>query len=107
MQRVGFRLQVLPAMMDEYVRRHEQVWPEMLDALRETGWTNYSLFLDRSDGTLFGYFETPDLVQAKSGMASREINEKWQADMAPFFVALEGKRPDEGFLQLEEVFYHK
>ena len=107
MQRVGFRLQVVPAMMDEYVRRHEQVWPEMLDALRETGWTNYSLFLDRSDGTLFGYFETPDLEKAKTGMASREINEKWQADMAPFFVALEGKRPDEGFLQLEEVFYLK
>jgi L-rhamnose mutarotase len=40
-------------------------------------------------------------------MASSEINEKWQADMAPFFVALEGKRPDEGFLQLEEVFYLK
>ena len=107
MQRVGFRLQAVPAMMDEYVRRHEQVWPEMLEALRETGWTNYSLFLDRSDGTLFGYFETPDLEKAKTGMASREINEKWQADMAPFFVALEGKRPDEGFLQLEEVFYLK
>lgn len=107
MQRVGFRLQVVPAKMDEYVRRHEQVWPEMLEALRETGWTNYSLFLDRSDGTLFGYFETPDLEKAKTGMASREINEKWQADMAPFFVALEGKRPDEGFLQLEEVFYLK
>ena len=107
MQRVGFRLQVVPAMMDEYVRRHEQVWPEMLDALRETGWTNYSLFLDRSDGTLFGYFETPDLEKAKTGMASREINEKWQADMAPFFISLEGKRPDEGFLQLEEVFYLK
>jgi L-rhamnose mutarotase len=91
--------------MDDYVRRHEHVWPEMLDALRETGWMNYSLFLDRTDGTLFGYFETPDLESAKSGMASRAINEKWQADMAPFFVALEGKRPDEGFLQLEEVFY--
>ena len=62
MQRVGFRLQVRPEMMDEYVRRHAEVWPDMLQALRETGWTNYTLFLDRSDGTLFGYFETPDLA---------------------------------------------
>jgi L-rhamnose mutarotase len=107
MQRVGFRLQVRPEMMDEYVRRHAEVWPDMLQALRETGWTNYSLFLDRNDGTLFGYFETPDLAAAKAGMASREVNERWQADMAPFFIALEGKRPDEGFLQLEEVFYLK
>lgn len=105
MQRVGFRLQVRPEMMDEYVRRHAEVWPDMLQALRETGWSNYSLFLDRADGTLFGYFETPDLEAAKAGMAAREVNERWQADMAPFFVALEGKRPDEGFLRLEEIFY--
>ena len=105
MQRVGFRLQVRPEMMDEYVRRHAEVWPDMLQALRETGWTNYTLFLDRSDGTLFGYFETPDLASAKAGMAGRDVNARWQADMAPFFIALDGKRPDEGFLQLEDVFY--
>ncbi len=107
MQRVGFRLQVRPEMMDEYVRRHAEVWPDMLQALRETGWTNYTLFLDRSDGTLFGYFETPDLAAAKAGMAAREVNARWQAEMAPFFIALDGKRPDEGFLQLEDVFYLK
>jgi L-rhamnose mutarotase len=105
MQRVGFRLQVRPEMMDEYVRRHAEVWPDMLQALRETGWTNYTLFLDRNDGTLFGYFETPDLAAAKAGMAAREVNARWQAEMAPFFIALDGKRPDEGFLQLEDVFY--
>jgi L-rhamnose mutarotase len=77
----------------------------MLQALSETGWSNYSIFLDRADGTLFGYFETPDLAAAKAGMAAREVNERWQADMAPFFIALEGKRPDEGFLMLEQVFF--
>ena len=91
--------------MAEYIRRHEQVWPEMLAALRETGWTNYSLFLDKNDGTLIGYLETHSLTAAKAGMEKKEINAKWQAEMAEFFVALEGKRPDEGFLQLEEVFH--
>jgi malonyl CoA-acyl carrier protein transacylase len=42
---------------------------------------------------------------AKAGMATREVNARWQADMAPFFVALDGKNPDEGFLLLEEVFH--
>jgi len=107
MQRVGFRLQVRPEMMDEYVRRHEQVWPDMLQALRDTGWTNYSLFLDRNDGTLFGYFETPNLEAAKAGMAALEVNDKWQADMAPFFNGLKGKAADEGFKTLEDVFYLK
>ena len=94
-------------MMDEYVVRHAAVWPDMLNALSETGWHNYSLHLDRSDGTLIGYFETPSLKDAKAGMEKKEINAKWQADMAPFFDSLDGKRPDEGFLQLEEVFYLK
>jgi L-rhamnose mutarotase len=49
--------------------------------------------------------ETPDLEAAKAGMATREVNARWQADMAPFFVALEGKNPDESFLLLEEVFH--
>ena len=107
MQRVCFRLKVRKEMMDEYVVRHASVWPEMLNALCETGWHNYSLHLDRSDGTLIGYFETPSLAAAKAGMEKKEINTKWQADMAPFFDSLDGKRPDEGFLQLEEVFYLK
>ena len=105
MQRVCFRLQIRKDKMDEYVRRHSIVWPEMLAALSETGWTNYSLFLDRNDGTLVGYLETPSLAAAKAGMEKKEINAKLQEEMAEFFVALEGKRPDEGFLELEEVFH--
>jgi L-rhamnose mutarotase len=105
MQRVCFRLKVRKEMMDEYVVRHAAVWPDMLAALSETGWSNYSLYLDRKDGTLIGYFETPSLAAAKAGMEKKEINAKWQADMAPFFDSLDGKRPDEGFLELEEVFH--
>ena len=105
MERVCFRLQVRKEKMAEYIRRHEQVWPEMLAALSECGWGNYSLYLDKNDGTLIGYLETPSLAAAKAGMERKEMNAKWQAETAEFFVALEGKRPDEGFLQLEEVFH--
>lgn len=105
MQRVGFRLQLVPGRLEEYVEHHRNVWPEMQAALTETGWHNYSLFLDRSDATLFGYFETPDLKAALAGMASKEVNDRWQALMGDFFIALEGRRPDEGFLQLEDIFY--
>jgi len=104
MQRVCFLLQVRPEMLEQYRERHRAVWPEMLTSLRETGWHNYSLFL-RPDGLLVGYFETPDLERARAGMADQEVNARWQSEMAPFFVALEGLRSDEGFLQLEEVFH--
>jgi L-rhamnose mutarotase len=104
MERVCFRLQLRPDRLDEYVERHADVWPDMLDALVDTGWSNYSLFLDRSDGTLIGYFETPDLEAALAGMASRDVNARWQAEMAGFFTDMDGRAPDEGFVRLEQVF---
>ncbi|MEI6777897.1 MAG: L-rhamnose mutarotase [Chloroflexales bacterium] len=103
MQRAAFTLQVRPEKLDEYKAHHRTVWPEMLAALRETGWGNYSLFL-RNDGLLFGYVETPaGLSVAQAGMALREINTRWQEFMAPYFV--QGTRPDEMFCELEEVFH--
>ena len=104
MERVCFLLQVKKDRLEEYKERHREVWPEMLEALRETGWHNYSLYL-RDDGLLVGYLETPDFEAALAGMERQEVNERWQREMAPFFEALEGRRPDEGLLRLEEVFH--
>ena len=103
MPRYCFQLQVRPERLDEYKERHRAVWPEMLAALRDTGWRNYSLFL-RSDGLLVGYVEADDLAAAQAAMAATEVNARWQAEMAPFFTGLQGRRPDEDPLLLEEVF---
>jgi L-rhamnose mutarotase len=105
MKRVGFILKVKADMIEEYKQHHRAVWAEMLDALRETGWRNYSLFM-REDGMLFGYFETPtSLAEAQAGMAKTEVNARWQAMMAPFFEIPEGARPDQMMIELEEVFH--
>ncbi len=104
MQRVCFQLQIKPERIEEYKARHRAVWPEMLQALAATGWHNYSLFL-RPDGLLIGYVETPSLDEAVAGMAATEVNARWQAEMAEFFVDLGSSRPDTGFLRLEEVFH--
>jgi L-rhamnose mutarotase len=104
MERVCFLLRVRPDRLDEYRERHAAVWPDMLQALRETGWHNYSLFL-RADGLLVGYLETEDLDAAVAGMQEREVNERWQAVMAPFFELPADGRPDTGFQRLEEIFH--
>jgi L-rhamnose mutarotase len=104
MERICFLLQIKPDRLDEYKERHRNVWPEMLDALRKTGWRNYSLFL-REDGLLVGYLETDDLQQSLSEMAAQDVNTRWQREMAEYFADLNGRRPDEGFLQLEQVFH--
>jgi L-rhamnose mutarotase len=105
MKRIGFIFKVRQDKIDEYKRHHKAVWPEMLAALHKHGWYNYSLFM-REDGLLFGYFETPhSLKAAQDGMALEEVNKKWQEFMAPYFENLGGKHPDEGMLELEEVFH--
>ena len=102
--RYCFLLQVRPDRLDEYRERHRTVWPEMLSALADSGWRNYSLHL-RDYGLLVGYVEADDLVVAQAAMAATTVNARWQADMAPFFTGLAGRGPDESFLVLDEVFH--
>jgi L-rhamnose mutarotase len=90
-------------MLAEYKQRHEHVWPDMLQALTDVGWRNYSLFL-RDDGLLIGYLETENFEQALRLMAATEVNERWQREMKPFFVNNDG-RPDEVLERIEEVFH--
>ncbi len=105
MKRVGFLLKVKHDMIEDYKKQHEAVWPEMLAALRRTGWHNYSLFL-REDGLLFGYFEAATDFQASlDGMSQEAINLKWQEFMGPYFEALGDSRPDQTMMELEEVFH--
>ena len=103
MARYCFQLQVRPERLAEYRERHRAVWPEMLAALRDTGWRHYSLFL-RGDGLLIGYVESDDLAASQAAMAATAVNARWQAEMAPFCVDLDG-RPVEGFLLLDEFFH--
>ena len=104
MKRICFVLQVKPHRLEEYKQRHRAVWPEMQAALQESGWTNYSLFL-RPDGLLIGYLETEDFERARAKMAEHEVNERWQREMAGFFLQTNGTLPDGAMEPLEEVFH--
>ena len=105
MKRVGFLLKVKQASIREYKKHHEAVWPEMQEALRRTGWHNYTLFI-RDDGLVFGYVEAEESLQTSlDAMAKEAINLKWQEFMAPYFESLAGSRPDETMIQLEEYFH--
>jgi len=101
--RYCFLLQVRPELLDEYRTAHAAVWPDMLEALRDTGWAQYSLFA-RDDGLLVGQVECDDLAAAQAAMAATDVNARWQAEMSRFFAGLDGRRPDEGLLVLDEIF---
>ena len=101
MARYCLQGQVDPTRLDDYRAAHAAVWPELLVALRDAGWRNYSLFL-RPDGLLVGYCEADDLDEAQAKVAATGINARWQAEMSRLFAS-EGA-PDEAWERVEEVF---
>ena len=74
-------LEVRPGYEEEYKRRHDEIWPEMVQTLREAGIRNYSIF--RYGLTLFGYFETDDLEQTVEYLKNSEVNRRWSEWMDP------------------------
>ncbi|GAA1995404.1 L-rhamnose mutarotase [Microbacterium ulmi] len=103
MTRVCFQLRVKPELLDEYLARHSPVWPEMLAEIAAAGRRNYSLFLG-DGGQLIGYYETDDDAAAQAYLAASPVAARWEAQMARFFVGLEG-RPDQAATPLTEIFH--
>lgn len=98
-RRSAFVLRVRPDKIDEYVEAHANVWPEMRQALTDSGIRNYSIF---RDGThVFGYFESDDLAGSADYLARQEVCARWQDAMADL---LEERVPDAGPPPLPEVF---
>ncbi|WP_395768375.1 L-rhamnose mutarotase [Aquirufa sp.] len=76
MQRKAFKMFLLPGFEAEYVRRHDAIWPELVDLLHEVGIQNYSIFLDSETLTLFAYLEAPDLG-ALDQLPAQEVMQRW------------------------------
>ena len=98
-QRVGFVLRVKPDRVDDYVRAHRKVWPEMLEALKGAGIRNYTIF--RDGNRMFGYFEADELAAAAAYLDQQEVSTRWQDAMADL---LEERVPDAGPPPLAEIF---
>ena len=98
-ERRGFVLRVKPEKVEEYVAAHQEVWPEMLQALSAAGIRNYTIF--RSENEMFGYFETDDVERAERYLAAQPVSARWQDAMAELLV---DRVPDAGPPPLEEIF---
>ena len=74
-------LEIRPGYEEEYKKRHDEIWPEMVQMLKEAGLRNYNIF--RHGLKLFGYFETDDLNKSITFISNSEINKKWSEYTAP------------------------
>jgi hypothetical protein len=93
-QRCCFLLRVRPERLTEYIEVHQHVWQDMRDALSNAGWRRYSLFLRPEDGLVVGYFESDDTAAAMRAMEDSDVNTRWQAEMAQYFVQPNGGTPE-------------
>ncbi|MDQ0253406.1 L-rhamnose mutarotase [Evansella vedderi] len=97
-------MKVYPGHFEEYKKRHDELWPEMGEMLKEHGAHNYSIFLDEETGNLFAYVEIED-EERWSKVAETEICQKWWAYMKDIMET----NPDNSPVakELKDVFYLK
>ena len=79
MERYAWKAAVLPGKIAEYRRRHDEIWPEMLEMFRRAGIQNYSIW--QTGDTLFGYYECDDLKTALAVQRDAPVSARWRAYM--------------------------
>lgn len=104
MIRKAFVIQAKPGMADEYQRRHNPIWPELAEALKRHGVSNYSIFLREDTGELFGYLEVADEARFQK-IAETEVCRRWWRHMTEVLVSENADSPKAMETPLDEVFH--
>lgn len=100
--RIAFKMSVHPKRVDEYVDRHNPIWPELESVLKEHGVKTYSIFLDKDTNSLFAYAEVEDRAEWER-IAETDVCRRWWEYMAPLMQTNEDLSPRA--LELDEVFH--
>jgi L-rhamnose mutarotase len=104
MKRYTFLFRMKPELKAEYRKAHDEIWPDMAAAIRDSGIRNYTISF-RPDGTLFAYLESPDPAFSFEKLGRTEVNARWQKAMDHFFVKRDPSTLGPDVEVLEEVFH--
>lgn len=102
MKRFGFKMKMIPGFKEEYRKRHDELWPELIKLLKEEGISNYSIFLDIETNILFAYQEQAG-ESSSQDLGANEIVKKWWKYMADIMETNPDNSPVT--IPLEQVFY--
>ena len=92
LERHAFRMKLNPGMAEEYKRRHDTIWPDLVDLLHEAGVSDYSIFLDEETNTLFGVLRRRK-DHTMDDLPSSGVMQKWWAYMADIMATNEKNEP--------------
>ena len=102
MKKLAFKMQLFPGMREEYKKRHDEIWPELVVLLKETGISDYSIFLDDTTNSLFGVMQVSDAL-ALDKLPEQPIMKRWWAHMKDIMASNPDNSPVS--IPLDEVFY--
>lgn len=101
-KRIGFKMKLNPGMVEEYRKRHDDLWPELHKLLKDAGISEYSIFFDEETNILFA-FQKQEGDKGSQDLGQTEIVQKWWKYMSDIMES----NPDNSPVttMLEEVFY--
>ena len=102
MPRIAFKMHLLPGKAQEYKTRHDQIWPELVTLLKQSGISDYYIYLDEETSMLFGIYQAADL-DAVNKLPENPVMQKWWQYMADIMESNSDHSPVSAPLQ--EMFY--
>jgi|LSQX01.1.fsa_nt_gb L-rhamnose mutarotase len=104
MEKAAFAMRIKEGCMDEYIRMHDNIWPEIQDALKRAGRSNYSIW--RTGNMVFGYYEVEDYEVGRKVIETCEAFKKWNQ------IVKEMLDPEDRILNgkispMDMIFYQK
>lgn len=102
MQRLAFKMKLFKGQEAEYKKRHDEIWPELVQLLKDTGISDYSIFLEEETGFLFGVLKVEDPTKMDT-LPAQAIMKKWWAYMGDIMESNPDNSPVS--VPLKDVFY--
>ena len=92
MEKFAFKMHLNPGCLDEYKKRHDEIWPELVTLLREAGISDYSIHLDEDTNTLFGVLWR-NTDHSMDALPDHPVMQKWWAHMADIMETKPSNEP--------------
>jgi L-rhamnose mutarotase len=102
MQRVAFKMKLFKGYEDEYKKRHDELWNDLKELLKQGGIKDYSIFLDEETNSLFAYLRIDDTKRLDE-LPKEPVMKKWWSYMKDIMETNEDNSPV--VMSLKEVFY--
>lgn len=103
MKRCAFKMHLTSGNIEEYKRRHDEIWPKLVEELRKAGVQNYSIYYDPDTNILFAFQELTDDNTA-ANLPQTEMVKKWWAYMNDGIMEYNDKAQPVS-IELKEVFH--